>query len=57
MTLIHKVTYTGAVAVSTKKNKTKSAVKKIVRTPMFRMRVEEDKTKYNRKKKHKNLEE
>lgn len=54
---MQKTMYMGVVAVSTKKNKTKSAVKKIVRTPMFRMRVEEDKTKYNRKKKHKNLEE
>jgi stalled ribosome alternative rescue factor ArfA len=30
-----------------------SAVKRIVRTPMFKMRVERDRTKYSRKDKHK----
>ena len=36
-----------------KKKAEQSAIKKIVRTPMYRMRVEEDKTKYTRKEKHK----
>jgi stalled ribosome alternative rescue factor ArfA len=31
----------------------RSAVKRIVRTPMFRQRVERDRTKYTRKTKHK----
>ncbi len=30
-----------------------SAIKRIVRTPMFRQRVERDRTKYTRKTKHK----
>ena len=32
-----------------KRKSVASAVKKVVRTPIFRMRVEEDKTKYSRK--------
>jgi len=36
-----------------KKAKVKNKVLAIVRTPMFKMRVEEDETKYNRKEKHK----
>lgn len=34
-----------------------SAIKQVVRTPMFRKRVEEDATKYNRKRKHKGRED